>query len=216
MTAKTRLFIAPLVVFLFLAAGCVTTDTASRESRHKREAAPDRAAQEPAAAPQIAPVRPTEPKRVFTPAPKADVKTVQLGQTPIYAEIPEHWQIREDTAFRFSLSARNEGNILVRTVVNEKVRLPLPGLLREGILAAAELPRPLIWVKPPTPNEPFKKGNIWYQEATYRYKGVGGRLIRGLHLMNARGTMRAHAFLYSLNDENLPGLKQAAESITFK
>lgn len=38
MTAKTRLFIAPPVAFPFLPAGCVTTDTASRESRHKRAA----------------------------------------------------------------------------------------------------------------------------------------------------------------------------------
>jgi hypothetical protein len=162
-------------------------------------------------------VKPAAPQTAFKPAQKAvAVKTVQLGQTPIYAAIPEHWQVREDTAFRFSLSARDEGNILVRTVVSEKVNYPVQDLLDEGIRAAAELPRPLIWVKPPTPNEPFKKGNIWYQEATYRYKGVGGRLIRGLHLMNARGNMRAHAFQYSQNEDDLPGLRQVAESITFK
>jgi hypothetical protein len=218
MTSKIRFHLVLLMAFFFLVVGCITTETASRESRHKRGTAPDRDTQETAAAPQLAPVKPVVPKTVFEPAQKAiTVKTVQLGTTPIYATIPENWQVKEDTAFRFSLSARNEGNVIVRTVVNEKKQLPYTQLLWEGSNAAEELPRPLVLVKSPAPGEPFKQGNIWYREATYKYKrGGSGRLIRALHIMNAKGTMRAHAFMYSLNDDNLPGLRKVAESITFK
>lgn len=218
MTSKIRFHLVLLMAFFFLVAGCITTDTSSRESRHKRVTAPDKDTREPAAAPQLAPVKPVAPKTIFEPAQKAiALKTVQLGTTPIYATIPENWQVKEDAAFRFSLSARDEGNVIVRTVVNEKQPLPYTGLLWEGSNAARELPRSLALVKSPAPGEPFKQGNIWYREATYKYKrSGGGRLIRALHIMNARGTMRAHAFMYSLNDDNLPGLKKVAESITFK
>ncbi len=64
--------------------------------------------------------------------------------------------------------------------------------------------------------EPSKQGNIWYQEATYRHKNNTGRQVRGLHIMNPKGTMRAHAFMYSTNDDDLPVLKKVAENITFR
>ena len=84
-------------------------------------------------------------------------KTVRLGQTPVYATIPGNWQVKEDAPFRFSLSARDEGNVIVRTVINEKSGISTKELLHEGILASRELPRPLAWVKPPVPQELFKQ-----------------------------------------------------------
>ena len=218
MASKIRFSFVILILFIFLAVGCVTTDTASRDSRHRRDKAPKRTSEETAASPKLAPVKPSPPKAVLR-APQIAVasKTVQLGETPVYATIPEHWQVKKDTDFRFSLSARDEGNIIVRTVINEKKHLPYPHLLWEGRNAAAELPRPLAMVNAPAAGEPFRKGYIWYQEATYNYKKAApGRLIRGLHIMNAKGTLRAHVFMYSLNDDNLPGLRKVAESITFK
>ena len=239
MTIPVRSLLALLVAFLFLGAGCVTTDSSSRGSRYQRDGAPERtapepASQEPAAALQPAPVKPVEMKPVepapaemtppgirpveMKPSPKiVRWKTVRLGDTPVYATIPEHWRVREDTRFRFSLSTRDEGNVLVRTVVNEKERLSSLTLLKEGINAARELPRPLAYVRTATPPDPYKQGNIWYQEMNYQYDRQGsGRLIRGLHVMNARGTMRAHAFMYSTNDDQLAVLKKVAESITFR
>lgn len=221
MTLKIRSLLVLLTAILFLVAGCVTTDSSSRGSRHKRDGAPERTAQESDAV-QPAPVKPAEMKPVETkpalqPAQRTvSWKTVRLGQTPVYATIPENWQVKEDAYFRFSLSARDEGNVIVRTVINEKSRMSRNELLHEGILASRELPRPLVWIKPPVPQEPSKQGNIWYQEATYRHKNNTGRQVRGLHIMNPKGTMRAHAFMYSTNDDDLPVLKKVAENITFR
>ncbi len=222
MKPKVRSLLALLTATLFLGAGCVTTDSSSRDSRYKGNGAPERTAQESGAELKPAPVKPAEVKPVETkpalqPLRKTvSWKTVRLGQTPVYATIPGNWQVKEDTGFRFSLSARDEGNIIVRTVVNEKSGISTKELLHEGILASRELPRPLVWVKPAVPQEPFKQGNTWYQEATYRYKTDTGRRVRGLHIMNPKGSMRAHAFMYSTNDDDLPVMKKVAESITFR
>jgi hypothetical protein len=219
MPKMVRSIVALLIAFLFLGAGCVTTDGSSRGSRHQRNGAPDRTAQEPASQEPSAALRPAEVRPVeMKPSPKiVRWKTVQLGDTPVYATIPEHWQLREDTRFRFSLSARDEGNILVHTVVNEKERLTQATLLKAGIFAARDLPRPLMYVNTANPPDPYKQGNIWYQEATYQYDKLGsGRQVRGLHIMNAKGTVRAHAFMYTTNDDQFAGLRKIAESITFR
>lgn len=227
MTLKVRTLLVLLTAILFLGAGCVTTDSSSGGSRYKRDGGPERTAQESNTELQPAPGRPVEMKPVevnpvemkpaLQPARKTvSWKTVRLGQTPVYATIPENWQVKEDASFRFSLSARDEGNVIVRTVINEKSRISTNELLHEGILASRELPRPLVWIKPPVPQEPWKQGNTWYQEATYMHKNKTGRQVRGLHIMNAKGTMRAHAYMYSTNDDDLPAMKKVAESISFR
>ncbi|MBE0603427.1 MAG: hypothetical protein IH611_07335 [Deltaproteobacteria bacterium] len=227
MTLNVRSLLILLTAILFSGAGCVTTDSSSRDSRYKRDGAPERTSQESGAELQPAPVKPAEMKPVgvkpvemkpaLQPAQRTiSWKTVRLGQTPVYATIPGNWKVKEDASFRFSLSARDEGNVIVRTVINEKSRISTNELLHEGILASRELPRPLVWIKPPVPQEPSKQGNTWYQEATYMHKNNTGRQVRGLHIMNPKGTMRAHAFMYSTNDDDLPVMKKVAESITFR
>jgi hypothetical protein len=231
MASKTRSLLALLAAFLFLGAGCVTTDGTSRGSRHDRDKAPEGTVQEPPARFQPAPVKPLEVKPVepkpaeLKPAelkpmqasPRAvRWKTVRLGDMPVQVSIPEDWQVNELAPFRFSLTSRDEGNIIIRTIVNEKKRLSSGKLLHEGILAARELPRRLVWVKPESPIEPFKRGDIWYQEAAYRRSGEGGRRIDGLHVMNANGSVRAHCFMYSLNDDNEKLLRKIADGVTFR
>lgn len=228
MPNPVRSLLALLIASLFLGTGCVTPDGSSRNSRYQRDGAPDRTAQEPAPVKPIemkpfemkpAEMKPVEMKPVeVKPSPKiVRWKTVQLGNTPVYASIPEHWEVREDTKIRFSLSARDEGNILVHTWVDEKERLSPMTLLKVGIIVARGLPRPLMHIKTANPPDPYKQGNIWYQEAAYQYDRQGsGRQVPALHIMNAKGSVRAHTFMYSTNDNQLPGLRKIAESITFR
>jgi len=144
------------------------------------------------------------------------MKTVKLPDTRVSFRVPTDWTVKETGARLYALDGGDLGSILVRATDESAARIDSGMLGREGAAVAGSLPRTLVFVKGQEIKEVYKKGGRWFKEALLRRKKGGGRNIRAISVMNEHGTLRAHCFLYSFNDEGLEKLQAFAKSVTFE
>ncbi len=157
---------------------------------------------------EVAPMKPKTLEVAFT--------TETLAGTGVSLRLPKGWTVKESGTRLFTVTAGEDGHVLIRTSGEKAAKIGVGRLGREGAMVAGGLPRTLVYVKGQEIKEVYKEGAHWYKEALFRRKKGGGRMVRAVSVMNQNGTARAHCFLYSLNDTGLPKLQAFAKSVTIE